>query len=342
MKSDGMKRTAIILCGLAILAGCAKKQTENINKVNRDVLEAWLAKNYPGVTASGPGIYILEDVPPAGEAREVGTEGWVYADYTTTGLDGSVTNTTSEEIARKVKTFSNSKYYGPVFQSLDQSVLPVGIEAMLSGMKVGGRRKAVIPAWLVTTERQSSADKYLDASTEESTQIYDLTITDYTSDVYTWQKDKISEHFASLYGAADPVEEGFWYHQLKAPDNTEDYSADAELYINYIGRYLNGKVFDTNIRNVARDAGIENSSTVYKPAKISWASEYTDIKMTTSGSSTSSSIISGFALTLWQMHPHEKGVGMFWSNLGYGDSGQSGSIPAYCPLVFEVEIVDNQ
>ena len=323
------------------MAGCAKTQTENINKVNRDVLEAWLAKNYPGAVASGPGIYILEDVPPAGEAKEVGSEGWVYADYTTTGLDGTVTNTTTELIARRINTFSAGKYYGPVFQSLDQSVLPVGIEALVSGMKVGGRRKAVIPAWLVTTERLSSADKYLDVSTEESTQIYDLTIADYTADVMGWQKEKISDRFASLYGAKDPIEEGFWYHQVTPPDNTEDYTSESEVYINYVGRFLDGRVFDTNILKVARDAGIENSSTVYKPAKITWASEYTGLKMTTSGSTSASSIISGFALTLWQMHPHEKGVGMFWSDLGYGESGQSGTIPAYCPLIFEIEIVDN-
>jgi hypothetical protein len=34
-----------------------------------------------------------------------------------------------------------------------------------------------------------------------------------------------------------------------------------------------------------------------------------------------------------------KAVGVFYSDLGYGYSG-SGSIPAYAPLVFEIEIVE--
>lgn len=335
-----MKKIAILICGLAIAAGCAKTTAENTNLVNKAVIEAWLKTNYPDAKPAGCGIYIIEDVQPSGDARSVGTEGWVYLDYTVTKMDETVGSTTYEDVARRVKLYSRTAYYGPVVQSLDKSVLPAGMESLLSGMKVGGRRKALIPGWVVTTNRHGSAEEYLNETTDETTLIYDVTIRDYMTDVYAWQKEKISEAFAAEFGPADPVQEGFWYHRTGAPDNEEPFDSDAEIYINYVGRYLNGKVFDTNILKVARDAGIDKSSGVYKPAKITWAAEYSDIKMMASGSSASSSILSGFALTLWQMHAHEKGVGMFWSNLGYGDSGQN-PIPAYCPLVFEIEIVDN-
>jgi FKBP-type peptidyl-prolyl cis-trans isomerase len=36
----------------------------------------------------------------------------------------------------------------------------------------------------------------------------------------------------------------------------------------------------------------------------------------------------------------EKGVGVFYSNLGYQYSGSGASIPGYAPLIFEVEIVE--
>ena len=52
-----------------------------------------------------------------------------------------------------------------------------------------------------------------------------------------------------------------------------------------------------------------------------------------------SSMISGFAKTLWDMKAMEKGVGVFYSILGYGYSGSGSSIPAYAPLVFEIELV---
>ena len=53
----------------------------------------------------------------------------------------------------------------------------------------------------------------------------------------------------------------------------------------------------------------------------------------------SGSIILGFAKTLWEMKAMEKGVGVFYSSLGYGYSGSGSSIPAYAPLIFEIELV---
>jgi FKBP-type peptidyl-prolyl cis-trans isomerase len=53
-----------------------------------------------------------------------------------------------------------------------------------------------------------------------------------------------------------------------------------------------------------------------------------------------STIIEGFALTLWQMRAMEKGVGVFYSNLGYNYSGSGSSIPGYAPLIFEIELVE--
>ena len=55
----------------------------------------------------------------------------------------------------------------------------------------------------------------------------------------------------------------------------------------------------------------------------------------------SSSLISGFSRTLWQMNKG-KGIGIFWSDLGYGSSGSGSMIPGYAPLMFEIEIVDEE
>jgi FKBP-type peptidyl-prolyl cis-trans isomerase len=62
------------------------------------------------------------------------------------------------------------------------------------------------------------------------------------------------------------------------------------------------------------------------------ASEYKDIKLD------GSSVIEGFALTIKQMKANEKGIGVFWSPMGYQSSGSGASIPGYAPLVFEIEL----
>ena len=56
--------------------------------------------------------------------------------------------------------------------------------------------------------------------------------------------------------------------------------------------------------------------------------------------SSKSDMITGFAMTLWQMRAMEKGVGVFYSPLGYSYNGSGSTIPAYLRLVFEIEIVE--
>ena len=87
--------------------------------------------------------------------------------------------------------------------------------------------------------------------------------------------------------------------------------------------------------NQGKDNGLYSASRTYEPTRINWGEKYEDITM----GSDKSSIISGFAQTLWQMKDMEKGVGVFFSNLGYGYSGSGSSIPAYAPLIFEIELV---
>ena len=55
--------------------------------------------------------------------------------------------------------------------------------------------------------------------------------------------------------------------------------------------------------------------------------------------SSGSTMIEGFAKTLFQMHPGEKGLGAFISDKGYGSSGSGNIIPSYSPLIFEIELV---
>ena len=105
----------------------------------------------------------------------------------------------------------------------------------------------------------------------------------------------------------------------------------------YIGRLLNGTVFDTSIRDTAMFYGIYSSGRSYGPVSINFGSEWSDSKM----GAESNSIISGFARTLWTMHPKEKGTGIFYSPLGYSYNGSGGIIPPYSPLRFDIELVAN-
>lgn len=131
-------------------------------------------------------------------------------------------------------------------------------------------------------------------------------------------------------------EEDDKYDWEKSHFYTVSGSNDTTIYINYVGRLLNGKVFDTNIQRVAQDNGLSGGT--YKPSAIQWGDSFYALER--GDESSSSSIIQGFAMTLWRMHPMGKAIGIFYSDFGYGATGSSSTIPAYSPLMFEIEIVE--
>ena len=210
-------------------------------------------------------------------------------------------------------------------------------------MKIGGHKKVVVPAWLISYKDFDSEEEYLAESTSASNTIYDIRVKDFTTDIIGWQIDSIGRYFkenSSVFGtmtAADSLEnhKGFYYKQTELVRDTTSFPKDTTIYINYTGRLLDGTVFDTTDERLAKDNGIWSSSRTYEPVQINWGETYTDITM----GSSSSSIIDGFALTLWQMRKFEKGIGVFTSDYGYGYSGSGESIPPFASLAFEIEIV---
>ena len=321
--------------------GCAKYAPSGANDANKRYFDAWRQINYPDATRAGFGIYIIEE--EEGSGTTVAEGGYALIDYVTTDLQGNISLYTDEETARKLGKYQEGNYYGPKFQNTTQGAIPVGFSQALTGMKIGGHKKVVVPAWLISYKDFDSEEEYLAESTSASNTIYDIRVKDFTTDIIGWQIDSIGRYFkenSSIFGtmtAADSLEnhKGFYYKQTELVRDTTSFPKDTTIYINYTGRLLDGTVFDTTDERLAKDNGIWSSSRTYEPVQINWGETYTDITM----GSSSSSIIDGFALTLWQMRKFEKGIGVFTSDYGYGYSGSGESIPPFASLAFEIEIV---
>jgi FKBP-type peptidyl-prolyl cis-trans isomerase FklB len=211
-------------------------------------------------------------------------------------------------------------------------------------MKVGGRKKVIIPSWLMTYNTYATAEEYIENSSSGTHSIYDIRITDVALDISQHEIRQMTQYFADngdIFGrdftSADSLagHYGCYYKQLIAPVDTSSFPNDTTIYINYTGRLLNGQVFDTTIEKVAKDNNIYSATRTYEPTTVRWAEKYEDLTL----GSDNSSVISGFALTLWQMRAMEKGIGVFYSPLGYSYNGSGSSIPPYSPLIFEIEVV---
>lgn len=343
--------------------GCAKTVSVGVNDANKRFFEAWLHTNNITTEPQGRGIYIIEDVP--GTGKEVKRDGFVYLDYTTMDLEGNILDYTSEDIAKKLGEYSKSAYYGPRMITNFTGSTYAGVLDMLDGMKTGGKRKVIIPGWLMSYSDFKTEEEYLAQTTSQSSTIYEICVRDYTDSAVTWEIDSIGRFFSNekllIAGkpvnqlfltekgtpmtVSDSIKNGFYYSRIKAPVTDSTFSSDTTIYINYTGMTLNGQVFDTTYEDVAKDYNIYSPSREYKPVQIKWpstkneegeAEDYTSITMGSEGSS----VISGFALTLWQMKAMEQGIGLFYSPLGYSYNGSGESIPSYSPLIFKIEIVE--
>ncbi|MCC8408339.1 FKBP-type peptidyl-prolyl cis-trans isomerase [Mucilaginibacter sp. UR6-1] len=95
--------------------------------------------------------------------------------------------------------------------------------------------------------------------------------------------------------------------------------------VNYTGRLLSGKVFDTSVKEVAEKEKIANPMRKYEPIRVPVGSV---------------GIIKGWADALVLLNKGAKGTFVIPSSLAYGEQGSPNVIPPYSPLAFEIEVVD--
>lgn len=333
-----IKTIAYIVMAVAA-ASCARTVEPGANEASKRYFDAWMQIHHPDAKPTGLGIYVIEDEPGTGAV--VTDDGFVYADYIVTDLEGNITSYTDRNTAKQLGKFDTTAFYGPKVITTMDNTIQAGLADAIVGMKVGGHKKVIIPSWLMTYSVYDTPEEYLNTSSSYSDAIYDITITDFTEDISKYEIERIGKYLTEHkeeYGnmsVADSLQYGFYYKELVPPTDTTSFPTDTSIYINYTGRLLNGLVFDTTDERTAKNHNIYSSSRSYEPVKIKWGEKYSDLKMGSSGSS----VVSGFALTLWQMRAFEKGVGIFYSPLGYSYNGSGSSIPSYSPLVFEIEIV---
>ncbi len=336
------KRIPLAFIAGLLMAGCAKESTLTTGEKAQKYMEKFIEKYYPFVTPNEYGIYVLEDKPGTGK---LWSEDSLYTDACTTirGLDGTITSTQEEKLARQLGTYVKGNYYGPRFLQTGENASYAGLDAVLQGMRAGGTRKAIVPACLLTTSRYKTYKEYLDNSSQDSALEYTVTLGGQTNDIDQMERDSLARFILRNFGkgikplphAKDMDADGSFYFitDSSAFAGKKKFPADTTIKINYTGLLLNGQVFDTTLEKVAKDAGIYNNAKTYEPSNLTIATNYSEVKLN------DSSLIDGFSAGISQMHwLGQRGVILFISALGYANTGSGQTIPPYSPLMFEVEL----
>lgn len=336
------KYTAYILAALAG-AACAKTVTESDTEASKRAFQSWVEVHYGNNagTPVGNGIYILDSEEKAGTGAEVESDKYILYHYTVRNLsDSAVTAFTTEEMAKAQNKYDSKTWYGPKTLLYSDSGSSVIIHEILKGggkyakMKVGGKRTAIVPGHISgSTTIFSSEQEYINAAAQGTDIIYTLEITGMVDDIYQVQKENMEKYVKSHGGVISEKDTTGFYYIKRESGLDQKMPSDTTVYIEYIGRLLSGKVFDTNIKDTAIKYGLGTRTSSYSPMSVTWSSDSTALKLS------GNEVIKGFSYTLWQMHPFEKGTGVFNSKWGYGENGSGSSIPGYEPLVFEISIV---
>lgn len=333
-----MKRTTILLLvAVLALSGCSKSTTVNSNEAAKKYFEAFMQINHPDARRTNLGAYVIEDVAGTGKALgDTATSPYVIVEYTVTDLNGNVAATTYEDVAKKVGTYEFATYYGPVVWYRPNYSVYAGLEESLLEMNIGGRRTVAIPGWLVTTDHYDTAQEYVDNVTGTDG-IYDIKVVGAVTDIVKWEIDSISNYLSRNFPKVSPADSavfGYYYIQRQAPTDTTKFPEDTTFYVNYTGRLLNGRVFDTTIKDTAKFYGIYDASNTYTPSAITYDSSEGVFLLG------GNNVITGFSMTLARVRAYEKATAIFYSELGYGTSSSGDAIPGYSPLRFDIEVVD--
>ena len=329
-----------------VSASCARIVSEGANTGNKRYLDAWLKiNNIPESSKIGRGVYVIE-YDQVNEGLKVAADGYAIVEYKTTDLEGNISDYTDAETAKQMGVYSPANYYGSQVWTTTAETIRAGLFDGINGMKVGERKKFIVPTWLMSYQNYATEQEYLNQVTDLSTSIFEVEVKDFTLDINQWQFNHMVRKFNEddFYGGrfkGTTIEDttgvafGMFCKTLEEVAVEEAFSNDTTVYINYTGKLLNGLIFDTNIERVALDNDIYSSSKTYEPVPVEWGEEYSDLTLD------GSEVIAGFSKTLMQMaklRKGSKGLGMFYSELGYSYSGST-NIPGYSPLIFEIEFV---
>lgn len=338
------KRVFYLSAALLVAAGCAKENTASTGETARAYLQEWVKEFHPELQPNADGLYMMADEAGSGVLWDE-SHGYTHGYVTIRTLGGTISATDEEVLAQQLGTWKEGNYYGPRVFATGEGISYAGVDALLKGMRLGGSRTAIVPAWMITQYRYGSQQEYVDAASTSTSLIYTIRPVAQFDDLELWEKDSLLTYARRHYGADiqsqplpgnEAADSTFYFvTDSTAFKGLEPFGRDTTLRINYTGRLLNGQVFDTSLAEVAVAARIYDESRTYEPLSISFASNYDSIK-----TSEGTDLIDGFQAGLYRMRwTGQKAVVLFTSSLGYTSTGSDDAIPPYSPLLFELEIL---
>lgn len=134
---------------------------------------------------------------------------------------------------------------------------------------------------------------------------------------------RITKYTAALKPAVKVTPSGLYYQVLTPSAKPKPLPGDT-LLVNYIGKTLDGKVFDTNLKDEAEKAGVSQPGRPYEAFQF----------VVKAGQ-----VIQGWDEGFLLLNEGSKARLIIPSKLAYAERGAGADIAPYSPLIFDVELL---
>ncbi|GMQ25278.1 hypothetical protein Aoki45_19600 [Algoriphagus sp. oki45] len=138
------------------------------------------------------------------------------------------------------------------------------------------------------------------------------------------EKYLLENPIPSVKEFSEPIEGFYMFWEVSVDPELNNLLRGDTVRVDYTGKLLSNKVFDTSIEQIARDNGVFDANRNYQPLRFAVGNGFA---------------ISGFEFALSLMRAGEKATVIFPSRLGYG-SQPNGPVPANSPLIFELDLIE--
>mgnify|MGYP003154223762 CR=1 FL=1 len=242
----------------------------------------------------------------------------------------------------------NSEEVGELPIQVDDSVLSTRgpLFSILKQLKIGDSIKTKLTASEVFTQGfKQPVSPGMDKA--ESLTIYAKAIQKFdTAGFMEWQQQKKSEAMAKMQEEAEEqkgiddelikdflsennieaekTESGLYYMVTKETSGEKPEAGDT-VKVNYVGKLMDGTIFDSSYEDVAKEAGIYNEKREYGPIAIPIGK---------------GRVIRGWDEGIMLLNEGSEATLYIPSGLAYGPRAAGPTIPANSTLIFDVELVE--
>jgi FKBP-type peptidyl-prolyl cis-trans isomerase len=311
-----MSKINVVIAAMAVMAlfSCVKEVDES-EKDELLRLEAYMSLYGSGFTQQPSGLYSLINEQGTGAIPANGN--YILYKYEGKNLDGNVFETSNTQLAMLHDIYSVTNRYVSRFieYKTTASASMSGLTEGISYLKEGGKATFIMPSSLAYGGvSYTSLPAY-------SSIIYSVELEKVVTDPAAYELENIHSYLDTFPNLViSEIFQDSVYFLAKIEGNGDLFVKDNEVEVNYIGSFMDGWVFDTNIDSVARVHNLYSSSKKYEP-----------LKFVVDGNQ----VIAGFSRAVKHLRREGYAKVLLPSNVAYKTTG-SGNIRPYEPIIFEI------